>query len=172
MTDLNGYCHCGCGQKTRLAPQTCSTKGWKRGQPIRFVKHHVNRVENERRDSERTELKCTKCKQILPASQFEFRNDTKTYRGVCRKCRVSARYGISSSVVAKLIERQKNKCPICLIDFSALSRTPVIDHNHLTGTVRGVLCDTCNRAIGMLKDDAHCMRRAMHYLETEFNEEG
>lgn len=41
MTDLEyGLCECGCGKKTRLAPQSCTTKGWLRGQPLRFLSHH------------------------------------------------------------------------------------------------------------------------------------
>jgi hypothetical protein len=35
-----GYCHCGCGQKTRIAPQTSTARGWVRGEPIRFIQYH------------------------------------------------------------------------------------------------------------------------------------
>lgn len=35
-----GYCHCGCGQKTKLAPRTCTEKGWKNGEHLRFINHH------------------------------------------------------------------------------------------------------------------------------------
>lgn len=40
----NGYCHCGCGQKTRIAPVTRSDLGWVRGQSIRFVAGHNARA--------------------------------------------------------------------------------------------------------------------------------
>lgn len=39
-----GYCHCGCGQKTALAPQTNKGKGYVKGEPIRFVKGHHMRI--------------------------------------------------------------------------------------------------------------------------------
>lgn len=35
-----GYCHCGCGQKTNLAPQSDKRKGWTKGEPMRFVFGH------------------------------------------------------------------------------------------------------------------------------------
>lgn len=38
-----GYCHCGCGQKTKLARQTAKMYGWRKGKPHRFVLGHGNR---------------------------------------------------------------------------------------------------------------------------------
>lgn len=35
-----GYCHCGCGQKTNLAPQTHKKYGWVKGEPLRYIKWH------------------------------------------------------------------------------------------------------------------------------------
>lgn len=36
-----GYCHCGCGQKTSIAPQTKTSAGWVKGEPLKFVKSHT-----------------------------------------------------------------------------------------------------------------------------------
>ena len=39
-----GLCHCGCGQKTKLAPYSNATAGWKKGEPLRFIsRHHPRR---------------------------------------------------------------------------------------------------------------------------------
>ncbi|UKV75184.1 hypothetical protein FOC29_28155 [Burkholderia vietnamiensis] len=35
-----GLCQCGCGQPTRLAPVNDRSKGWVRGQPLKFIKGH------------------------------------------------------------------------------------------------------------------------------------
>lgn len=44
MQDKNtipyGYCHCGCGQKTKLAPKTMTKRGWVKGQPMRYLHNH------------------------------------------------------------------------------------------------------------------------------------
>lgn len=39
-----GFCECGCGEKTRLAPQTAREKGWVRGEHLRFRLGHVART--------------------------------------------------------------------------------------------------------------------------------
>jgi len=41
-----GYCHCGCGQKTRIAPQTSAEKGWIRGEPVRYLSGHNGKIRN------------------------------------------------------------------------------------------------------------------------------
>lgn len=43
-------------------------------------------------------------------------------------------------------------------------RRLVIDHNHQTGKIRGVLCDRCNVAIGSLGDNVAGLNRAIEYL--------
>lgn len=39
-----GYCHCGCGERTKLAARTDAGKGWIKGQPLRFVNGHNRRL--------------------------------------------------------------------------------------------------------------------------------
>lgn len=40
---LYGYCHCGCGQKTNIAPRTDRRIGWISGEPIRYIHGHHGR---------------------------------------------------------------------------------------------------------------------------------
>ena len=42
-----------------------------------------------------------------------------------------------------------------------------IDHDHVTGEVRGLLCYACNRGIGFLRDDAVVVASALEYLSPE-----
>jgi len=35
-----GYCHCGCGQRTHVASRSDSSKGWLKGEPIKYVNGH------------------------------------------------------------------------------------------------------------------------------------
>lgn len=53
----------------------------------------------------------------------------------------------------------EGKCPICL-----RTRKLVIDHDHETGVVRGLICRTCNTGIGHLMDNPELLLRALDYL--------
>jgi hypothetical protein len=41
----------------------------------------------------------------------------------------------------------------------------VVDHDHETGEVRGLLCNRCNTGLGFFADNRGYMRRALTYLE-------
>ena len=43
----------------------------------------------------------------------------------------------------------------------------VIDHNHLTGKIRGILCNTCNLTIGRVKEEIRILENMITYLEKE-----
>lgn len=41
-----GYCHCGCGQKTKISPKACTSKGWVKGEPMEYLHgHHIRHGE-------------------------------------------------------------------------------------------------------------------------------
>lgn len=73
-------------------------------------------------------------------------------------------YGIDESVYQKLYEAQNGVCAICKQPESIEGRRLCVDHSHITGDVRGLLCSNCNRGIGLLKDSPELVRNAFHYL--------
>ncbi len=77
-----------------------------------------------------------------------------------RKSHLRRKYGLSIAEYDAMSERQQNKCAICKEETKL-----VVDHCHATGKVRGLLCDECNRAIGLLKDSADNFKSAISYLE-------
>ncbi len=60
-----------------------------------------------------------------------------------------------------LNSRQKGKCAIC--NKKSKSKM-VIDHNHKTGKIRGLLCIQCNSGLGMFRDSRKVLSRAIKYL--------
>lgn len=72
------------------------------------------------------------------------------------------RYGISLQYAISLLEKQEYLCPICLKSLKELKW--VVDHNHSTGQVRGILCDRCNLNLGALGDRVEPLQRAIKYL--------
>ena len=61
---------------------------------------------------------------------------------------------------------QKGCCAICDAHQSELPKSLVVDHDHATGEVRGLLCDHCNWALGNTQDKPARLRRAAEYLES------
>ena len=61
---------------------------------------------------------------------------------------------------AELLRSQDGLCAIC-----RSAPAVHVDHDHATGTIRGMLCFPCNAAIGHLRDDPLVVRRAAAYLE-------
>lgn len=72
------------------------------------------------------------------------------------------RYGLTNDDVKVMIQAQGDKCPICTEELPAKYD---LDHDHVTGAVRAVLCPGCNRGLGMFKDDPARLRAAALYLE-------
>lgn len=80
-------------------------------------------------------------------------------------------YQITLEDYRDMYEEQNGLCKICGEDgtrrASATQSTPlVIDHSHVTGDVRGLLCHTCNSALGQFNDDIGILNKAIEYLTT------
>jgi len=69
-------------------------------------------------------------------------------------------YGLTEEDVAKLHRTHDGRCAIC-----SQVKKLVIDHDHSTGDVRGLLCDPCNKALGMFCDNIQYLSSAINYLE-------
>jgi len=73
------------------------------------------------------------------------------------------KYGLSKVAFETLIENQGGGCAICRrIDWNG--KGPHVDHNHITGRVRGILCFQCNAALGLLDDNILNAEHLVEYL--------
>jgi hypothetical protein len=72
------------------------------------------------------------------------------------------RYGIDFSELKynEMCILQQNKCAICEKEVDKLS----IDHDHIRGNVRALLCSNCNHGLGNFKDDPLIMIKAVEYI--------
>ena len=69
-------------------------------------------------------------------------------------------YQMDEHEFRRMVAWQDGCCAICGIE-----KPLVIDHDHTTGEVRGLLCGECNLGIGKLQDNAGVLRKALAYLE-------
>lgn len=87
----------------------------------------------------------------------------------CKDCmrneRIKRLYGITIDEYNILFIKQKGKCCICNKHQSEVTKRLNIDHCHTTGKIRGLLCNSCNQAIGAFKDNIETLKNAIKYLE-------
>jgi len=70
-------------------------------------------------------------------------------------------YGLTEEQYNYMVSSQNNMCAIC---NNPSHKTLHIDHDHVTGKVRGLLCSNCNTGIGFFKDDISLLNNAIDYL--------
>lgn len=87
-------------------------------------------------------------------------------------------YGLTAERYREMLAAQRDSCAICLTRPVRRFEL-VIDHNHETGEVRGLLCSACNTALGFFKDSPGRLAAALdylrergHYGEPEYGELG
>lgn len=74
-----------------------------------------------------------------------------------------ARYGLTVEDYDRMIDAQQNRCAICMLETPGKALR--VDHDHATGKVRGLLCDSCNNGLGRFKDSPAVLRQAAYYIE-------
>ena len=70
-------------------------------------------------------------------------------------------YGITQADYDLMLVEQDGMCAICDLPMGE----PCVDHSHLTGKVRALVCHSCNLALGHMADDPDRLRAAAQYLE-------
>lgn len=81
------------------------------------------------------------------------------------KAQLKRHYAMTPEDFSARVKAQVGRCAICeteLVD-------PVVDHDHLTGEVRGLLCKKCNNGLGLLGDTSEMLQRAQDYLTADRN---
>lgn len=86
---------------------------------------------------------------------------------VKRRAVLKATYGLTIEQYDSILESQGNSCAICKIDTPSGRGRFHVDHNHITGEIRGLLCHHCNLALGNFKDDVPTLLNAINYLNKQ-----
>jgi hypothetical protein len=113
---------------------------------------------------------CTRCKcdKPLNAKHFPLHNRVKSgFDSWCRACRSTYRSEISrgkhrnviSDEALKDLKTTTKECVIC-----GSEEPLVVDHDHVTGKVRGMLCGHCNRGLGHFRDSPELLEFAVQYI--------
>jgi hypothetical protein len=86
-------------------------------------------------------------------------------KGFCRKhYMVIHKFKINPDIYIEKIKNQNGLCAICDQQCSH-GKMLSLDHDHETGSFRGLLCASCNLALGGFKDDPKIILSAFNYLK-------
>lgn len=131
---------------------------------------------------------CSKCKKTLPSSEFhkdrrrglrpyckkcqtEHNNNYRINGGFTRKWYLNRVYGITEEGYEQMLQMQGGVCALCKLPETAYDSRAgkvlplAVDHDHVTGAVRALLCKSCNQALGMAKESPELLRRMADYIE-------
>ncbi len=126
---------------------------------------------------------CTKCG--VEQQESAYYKAGNGLRGDCKKCNSRAsnaryhrdpekrweyllgyHYGMTMAEYSDMLRAQGGTCAICGSLEPGHSRQRMhVDHDHQTGMIRGLLCNTCNRVLGLMCDNPVNLRAAADYLE-------
>ena len=124
---------------------------------------------------------CVDCQKEKPWHNFHRRGDDKTKRlKRCKPCQcakakqyrdamplaarsnyLKRRFGITLKSYRDMFEAQSGACAMCK---RRSERSLCVDHDHVTGKVRALLCNSCNAMIGFAQEDAMIVQSALSYL--------
>jgi len=121
--------------------------------------------------------KCVKCGAVKSVQEFIVHCAFKDgLYSSCNDCKddldLMRVYGIGLQEYKNMLQLQNGVCAICdggitgKTNYGQQRKRFCVDHDHKTNKVRGLLCVNCNTAIGLLKENAYILNRAIHYLET------
>jgi hypothetical protein len=125
--------------------------------------------------------KCSSCLKEKTIANFNADNaSVDGFFSWCVDCiwgnAILSTYGVSVDQYEKMASKQGNRCGACGDEYHEAQLRGrgrwCIDHCHATGKVRGLLCDPCNKIIGMALENPERLRGQADYIERHRSSEG
>jgi hypothetical protein len=148
------------------------------GRPLTPIRHRSSPGSSTIRD-ERGNKYCRCCKAWCDPTEFCISvKATDGLHSYCKSCmrrkKYRARYGVTPEQVDVLREAQGTRCKVCGVREADLPGALTVDHDHshcsaevgCPDCVRGLLCRSCNIAIGLFGDDSIRIAAAAEYVRT------
>lgn len=133
-------------------------------------KEQVKRYAGANRDKVREKARSRPRKRNRERENERQRQRAATPEGqqAAREARLRSTHGMTLVMYNELLSRQGGTCGICRKPPDGTPGTNSawlhVDHDHLTGAIRGLLCRACNTAIGLFRDDRERLQAAALYI--------
>lgn len=108
---------------------------------------------------------CIECARKIKNEKERLRGKAETSK---EKDRINAKlrkYGITHEQELALLKAQNFECKICAKEVTYKGKRSHIDHDHVSGKIRGILCSSCNRGLGYFFDNVNLLKKAVTYLK-------
>lgn len=90
-----------------------------------------------------------------------------------KNTQLKKKFGIDIFIYNSLLTAQNNLCAICnkpeTVARNGILKHLAVDHNHNTGAIRALLCQRCNQALGLLKEDFGTILSMAKYVQRTNN---
>lgn len=104
---------------------------------------------------------CQPCRRVRARAKYKAQNEI---RERYRRAHIRRTYDLTPAQYDAMVAAQNGACAICCNRLET-GRGTNVDHCHVTGRVRSILCMTCNIAIGGARDDPALLRAMADYVE-------
>lgn len=125
-------------------------------------KREYQRTGKGKEDHDKANRKYRKTKEEKKAAHKEYNREWYKRKG--RDYSLRFNYGITLKQYDEMLKQQNEVCVICS-EVNLNGKLLCVDHDHKTGKVRGLLCDSCNHVLGMGKENVDRLAKAILYLE-------
>lgn len=109
------------------------------------------------------QVNCKKCK-IVEQKEYFAKNSR-----YWKNANLLRDFGITFDTYTEMLKSQNNVCMICkkpeTVKQQGKVRILSVDHNHLDGSIRGLLCSGCNVGLAGFKDNPEALVRAAQYIK-------
>ncbi len=118
------------------------------------------------KDCRRPDGHAYECKSCKKKEEAKSRiNNPERWKRKRHRNLLAEKFGITIHDYDDILIKQKNSCAICGKHQSVLKKRLFVDHCHKTSKVRGLLCQKCNFAIGLLEESELILKKAISYLK-------
>ena len=129
---------------------------------------------------------CNQCGETKPLSDFYKRTSRRDGAGIVSECKACCRarsnrryrqnpdeindrraaktYGTTYEHIQQMRAEANGICQCCHRPGEGQFKRLVIDHDHATGKIRGLICHKCNTVLGAVNDDPQTLRNLARFL--------